>query len=199
MNDKTNTMNMVSERKKINNGLSNLTFEHLDLVAARSASLLYRRWVTFFDQMDENESFLLGRLRSIHSFAENVSDDAYLRNLFFIFIGSRSKGESLQVCLIKMEKLRLHFIEENKYREERNKKPAVNEKMILSPGDEQKLKYLMRFSVCVRLAQMIYQRLFTKSAGRYNWMREDFHFDSFPLVFENQLEQFLLKYQNSSN
>jgi hypothetical protein len=180
---------MVQEQTKNTFGL-NFTYEMTDELVKRASRMLLCRWSSFFDQMQDNESFLLSRLKQISTYAEQVRGDDYLSNLWWVWIGSRNEGVPVITALKRMEKVR-RVLEQNKIEVGQPKIPDIFvPEIIHEVQPTTKMKHLLRFGIAQQLSTEIYSKLLqlqTKPG-----LCSDLSLAGHPYMFADKLKQLLL-------
>lgn len=178
---------MVQEQTRNTFGLD-FTYEMTDEFVTRASRMLLCRWSSFFDQMQDNESFLLSRLKQIGTYAEQVRGDEYLSNLWWVWVGTRSEGAPLITALNRMEKVR-RVLERNKTEVGQPKFPDIFVPEIIHDNrPSTKLKHLLRFGIAQRLTAQIYSKLVQNKPG----LSADLSFSGHPYMFAERLKQLLL-------
>ena len=180
---------MVHEQTRNTFGLD-FTYEMSDEFVTRAAKMLLQRWSSFFDQMQDNESFLLSRLKQIGTYAEQVRGDDYLSNLWWVWVGTRSEGASLNTALTRMEKVR-NVLAQNKIGDGETSSPEIFVPEIIDDNQPStKLKHLLRFGIAQKLATMIYSKLVQMQTKP--GLSADLSFNGHPYMFADRLKQLLL-------
>ncbi len=181
---------MVQEQTKNTFGL-NFTYAQTDEFVTRAAQMMLHRWSSFFNQMQDNESFLLSRLKQVSSYAEQIKGDEYLSNLWLVWIGSRGEGAPLNTALERMEKVR-SLLEQTLNEDGQSKFPAIFVPEIISDDQSAtKLKHLLRFGIAKRLATLIYSKLVQHKPG----LSAGLSFGGDPYMFSEKLKEILLAYK----
>ncbi len=185
---------MITEEKKSTSNVS-YTYEQTDEMLQRASKRLLNYWSSFFNQMEDNENFLLSRFNMINNYIQLVKWDDYLENLYLVSLGSRSEGVSLEVALSRMEKVRQLIVIQAADNQESFAARIIPQ--ILHDSEPiTKIKYLMRFAVAMRVANLLYQklnqqRLRNKKAA----LSPEFNFKGNPFMFADQLQRFLTEYK----
>jgi hypothetical protein len=168
-----------------------LDYEQTDELVTRAAQMLLHRWSSFFNQMQDNESFLLSRLKQISTYAEQIKGDEYLSNLWLVWVGSRGEGAPPVTALKRMEKVR-RLLEQTLYEDGPIKFPAIFVPEIIHDNQPStKLKHLLRFRIAKQLTVQIYSKLKQNNPG----LSTDLSCMGDPYMFSEKLKKILLAYK----
>jgi hypothetical protein len=189
------TMLMIIENRTNTSGVS-YTYEQTDMISQRAARMQFSYWSSFFNQMEDNESFLLSRFNLINNYVQTIKHDEYIANLYLVLLGSRGEGVPLTVALSRMEKVRKLIVEQSADEPQNNFSATVIPEVLNDARPRTKIKYLMRYVVAMHLANLLYQKLKQQRLkNKSPEIESEFNFLGNPYMFAKKLESFLSKYR----